>query len=75
MRDSAAIGSPWVPVVMSSVLCGAIFAASSIGTTVPRGTLRKPIFSAISMLRIMERPLKATLRPEATAASIAACTR
>ena len=40
MRDRAAIGSPWVPVVMSRTLCGASFEASSIDTMVPRGALR-----------------------------------
>ena len=75
MRDSAAIGSPWVPVVISTVLCGAIFAASSIGMIVPFGALSRFIFSAISMLRSMERPLNATLRLLATAALMAIWTR
>ena len=75
MRDSAAIGSPCVPVVMSTVLCGAILAASSIGMMVPFGALSRLIFSAISMLRSMERPLNATLRLFATAALTAICTR
>ena len=75
IRDSAAIGSPWVPVVTNTTRSGGIISAAPMSITSSSATLRKPRSLAMPMLRTIDRPTKETLRPNATDASMICCTR
>gem|GEM_PF-4109062 len=75
MRDRPAIGSPCVPVVTTTSFSAGSLAAWSMSTMTLPGSVSRPISWAISMLRSIDRPLSATLRPAACAASTTACTR
>ena len=75
MRESAAIGSPCVPVVTITTRCGASSFAASTLIRSRSSTSRKPRSRAIPMLRTIDRPTSATRRPCATEASMICCTR
>ena len=75
IRDNAAIGSPWVPVVISTTCSGAIISAAEMSIRSESSTCRKPRSRAIPMLRTIDRPTKDTRRPSATAALMICCTR
>ena len=75
IRDSAASGSPWVPVVTRTNRSGAIVSAAAMSTTSESATDRKPSSLAIAIFRTIDRPTKDTRRPNATAASTICWTR
>src|SRR3954463_5332750 len=63
IRPSAERGSPCEPVDTSTTCSGGIAAASSSDTMSPGATCRRPRSRATPMLRTIDRPTKATLRP------------
>src|SRR5699024_47833 len=75
MRLRAAIGSPWLPVHISTMRSSGRSSILRTSTRVSGGTSRYPISAAMVMLRTMERPTKATLRWWAAAASSTCWTR
>lgn len=75
IRDSAAIGSPWLPVQRIVTLPAGSLLISFASTNVFFGHLIYPSVWPISIADSMLRPNTATFRPFATAASITCCRR
>ena len=73
--DSADIGSPWVPVVISTTRSGGIISAAAMSRMSESATRRYPSSLAMPMLRTIDRPTNDTRLPSATAASVICCTR
>ena len=69
MRERADIGSPCEPVEITQISPGGSFSMSSMSTSMPSGKVRSPMEWASSMFLAIERPMVATCRPLATAAS------
>src|SRR3569833_1957785 len=69
IRPSADSGSPCDPVLISTTCSGGIDVASSSDTISPGATRSSPRSRATPMLRTIERPTKAHLRPCISAAS------
>src|SRR5919199_1231350 len=68
------MGSPWEPVHMRTTRSSGRSSTSLMSTRRPSGTVRYPRSRATPMLRTIERPTSATLRPCAAAASSTCCT-
>ena len=75
ISDNADIGSPWEPVEITHTSPGGRSSTSSMSTCTPSGIAMMPSRMPSSTFLPMERPSVATLRPEATAASMICCTR
>ena len=64
IRDSADIGSPCVPVVISTTRSGGIISAAAMSRMSESATRRYPSSRAMPMLRTIDRPTNDTRLPE-----------
>ena len=74
MRTKAEVGSPWLPVVISTTSWGGNLRSSLRFWRIPGGIFRYPISVATATLSSMLRPTIPTLRWARSAASTTCCT-
>ena len=74
-RDSADMGSPWVPEINTTTFSGGKSATSCGRSRMPSGIVSSPSEWAISVTETMLRPTMATRRRFSCARSSTSCTR